>query len=151
MIVPLAWVGQAAAAAVTAVAFAVVRNAPARTLPVCALAGAAAWAAAAPIAHLGETAPVALGGAVVAAVAEVAAVRLRVPVLAVLAPGIIPLTPGLLAYQSIENLSAGDYALAVRDGVLTLYWAGALAVGVAAVGLGARAMRRRQASAEREG
>lgn len=134
----------AIAAALASMAYAVLRNAPPRTLLVSALAGMAAWAASAPIVHLGQTLPVFLGGAAVTAVAEAAAVRLRVPVLTVLAPGIIPLTPGLLAYHSILGLATGDYPLAVRDGVLTLFWAGALAVGIAAVGLVARAARDRR-------
>ncbi len=134
----------ALAAAVASAAYAVVRGAPPRTLVVSALAGVAAWAASAPIVHLGQTVPVFLGGAAVTAVAEAAAVRLRVPVLTILAPGIIPLTPGLLAYHSILGLATGNYPLAVRDGVLTLFWAGALATGVAAVGLVVRALRGRR-------
>jgi uncharacterized membrane protein YjjB (DUF3815 family) len=133
----------AVAAAVASMAYAVLRNAPPRTLLVSAVAGAAAWAASAPIVHVGQTLPVFLGGAAVAAVAEVSAVRLKVPVLTVLAPGIIPLTPGLLAYHSILGLALGNYTQAVRDGVLTLFWAGSLAVGIAAVGLVARALRER--------
>lgn len=134
----------AIAAALASMAYAVLRGAPPRTLVVCAIAGIAAWAASAPIVHLGQTLPVFLGGCAVTAVAEAAAVRLRVPVLTVLAPGIIPLTPGLLAYHSILGLATGDYTLAVRDGVLTLFWAGSLAVGIAAVGLVVRAVRERQ-------
>lgn|GEM_PF-6198337 len=146
----LASVGYAAAAATTSVAFAVLRNAPRRTLWVCALAGLAAWAASAPIQYLGETAPVFLGGAAVTAVAEVAAARLRVPVLTVLAPGILPLTPGLLAYHSILGLATGGYDVAVRDGILALFWAGSLAAGIAAVGLVARALRGRRPAAPTE-
>jgi uncharacterized membrane protein YjjB (DUF3815 family) len=133
----------AVAAALASMAYAVLRNAPPRTLLASALAGIAAWAAAAPIVHLGQTLPVFVGGAAVSAVAELGAVRLRVPVLTILAPGLIPLTPGLLAYHSILGLATGDYAGAVRDGVLTLFWAGALAAGVAAVGAAVRAARAR--------
>ena len=138
----------ALAAALASVAYAVLRNAPPRTLLVSAVAGVAAWAASAPVVHLGQTLPVFLGGAAVTVVAEASAVRLKVPVLTVLAPGIIPLTPGLLAYHSILGLATGNYALALRDGVLTLFWAGSLAVGIAAVGLVVRALRehRRRAS-----
>jgi uncharacterized membrane protein YjjB (DUF3815 family) len=134
----------AAAAALAAMAYAVLRNAPPRTLLVSAVAGAAAWAASAPVVHLDHTLPVLLAGAAAAAVAEAAAVRLKVPVLTVLAPGIIPLTPGLLAYHSILGLATGNYPQAVHDGVLTLFWAGSLAVGVAAVGLVVRAVRERR-------
>lgn len=134
----------AVAAALASMAYAVLRNAPPRTLLVSAVAGMAAWAASAPIVHLGQTLPVFLGGAAVSAVAEAAAARLRVPVLTVLAPGIIPLTPGLLAYHSILGLATGNYPLAVRDGVLTLFWAGSLAVGIAMVGLVVRSTRDRR-------
>lgn len=141
----------ALAAALASMAFAVLRNAPPRTLLVSAVAGIAAWAASAPVVHLGQTLPVFLGGAAVTAVAEAAAMRLKVPVLTVLAPGIIPLTPGLLAYHSILGLATGNYAQAVRDGVLTLFWAGALAVGVAFVGLVVRAWRERRGAAAAAG
>ena len=136
--------GYAIAAALASVAYAVLRGAPRRTLWVSAVAGAAAWAASAPVVHLGQTVPVFLGGAAVSAVAEIGAVRQKVPVLTILAPGIIPLTPGLLAYHSILGLATGNYAQAVKDGVLTLFWAGSLAVGVAAVGLVARGIRQRR-------
>lgn len=133
----------ALAAAVAAMAFAVLRGAPARVLLLSAIAGVAAWAASAPMVHLGQTVPVFLGGACVTAVAEIGAARTRVPVLTILAPGLIPLTPGLLAYHSILGLATGNYSEAVRDGVLTVFWAGALAMGIAAVGLAAREWRQR--------
>lgn len=128
------------AAALAAASYAVMRNAPPRVLFACALAGAGAFAASGIVGMPGQTLPIFVGGSIVSAVAELAAHRLRVPAITVLSPGILPLVPGFLAYHSILGFALGNYSTGIRDLILTVFWAGAIAMGIAAVGLFVRSV-----------
>lgn len=131
------------AAAAAASSYGILRNAPLRVLISCAIAGAAAFAASEIVALPGQTLPIFVGGLVVSAVSEFAAHRLRVPAITVLSPGILPLVPGFLAYHSILGFALGAYTTGIRDMVLTVFWAGAIAMGIAAVSLFVRELTRR--------
>lgn len=130
------------AAAAAATSYAILWNAPPRVLPACALAGAAAFVAAGLFGVPGGTLPVFFGGSVVSAVAELGAQRLRVPTITILSPGILPLVPGFLAYHSILGFAFGDYTAGIRDMIFTVFWAGGIAMGVAAVTLVFRSLTR---------
>ena len=54
----------------------------------------------------------------------------RLPVTIFNIPGIVPLVPGSLAYQSVRNLVLGDYVEAVSFAVRALMIAGAIAAGL---------------------
>lgn len=75
-----------------------------------------------------------IASAIVAVSSEVFARIMRLPVTVFVIAGIIPLVPGITAYDTMLYLIKGQYLEGVRAGLDTLMIAGAIAFAVAVVG-----------------
>lgn len=114
---------------IATLAFAVVFNVPVRYLLPGALAGTVGWLI---FRVLGNTNTAIFFASVgIGLIAEGGARMLRVPVLIIAVPGIIPLVPGAGAYSTMLALVKGDFIGALTRGTETLFAAGAIAVGIA--------------------
>lgn len=115
--------------------FAVLFNAPRRTLGLYAIMGAAAWLARELMLGLGASPALAnlAGGLVIGSISELGARRFQAPALIFLVAGFVPLIPGVLAYQAIVHALNADYVAALSSAIRTALLAGALAIGIAFV------------------
>ena len=134
-----AQIGQLAAQFVLAglgtLSFAVLFACPRRTLPFCALVGAAGWLIY-EIAVLGGMEPFAaclLAVIPLTLLARICAIFLKSPVTIFLLSGIFPLVPGAGIYYTAYYFIQGENALALSNGISTFKIAVALAIGIAFV------------------
>jgi len=125
----------ALAGALGAVAFAVLIRVPRRQLLFAALAGLVSAGIYALCGQLrfGEIAQVFLASVAVAALSELLARLRRTPAIVFLMPGLIPLVPGLLAYDAMYDLVRGNFVHGAGVAAETLFWAAAIGVGIALV------------------
>lgn len=145
------------AAAIGSAAYGLLANLPVRLLLPAGLLGAAAegvvLAAAGMGAHTAEE--LFLSAFVVAVLAELLVRWLKVPVVALLVPGIMPLVPGTEVYETMLALVNREYSLAAAALVRVWLLASAIALGVAPVTAAARSLRmrrlRQRAGESREG
>ena len=114
---------------VATLAFAVVFNVPVRYLLPGALAGTIGWLIFRSFG--GANTAIFFASLGIGLLAEGGARMLRVPVLIIAVPGIIPLVPGVGAYSTMLALIKGDFIEALAKGTETLFAAGAIAVGIA--------------------
>ncbi|MDA8346133.1 MAG: threonine/serine exporter family protein [Thermaerobacter sp.] len=131
MILPSA----ALAGAAGALAFAVLIRVPKTELPLSALTGLVSGGvfAGAAVLGLGQVSQVFLAAVATAALSEGLARWRRVPATVYVMPGLIPLVPGLLAYRTMYDLVQGQFVQGAATGLETLFWAGAIGVGIALV------------------
>jgi uncharacterized membrane protein YjjP (DUF1212 family) len=73
-----------------------------------------------------------LGALTVGLLASLARARLREPRIALTVPGIIIMTPGIYAFQTIVMLNQGDVLAAIQAGATCCFIVGAMAMGLAA-------------------
>jgi uncharacterized membrane protein YjjB (DUF3815 family) len=92
--------------AVAAVGFAIMFQVPRHALPGCALAGALAHTARSFLVRMGLSLELAtlLAATAVGFLSELLAIRLRMPRIVFSVPGVIPLIPGILAYQTMLGI-----------------------------------------------
>jgi len=83
---------------------------------------------------LGMTLPSAtfFGTLAVGLLASLVRVRLHEPRIALTVPGIIIMTPGIYAFQTIVMLNQGDVLAAIQAGAMCCFIVGAMAIGLAA-------------------
>jgi len=117
------------ASASIAVAF----RAPLRAVPASGLAGLLGYGAYALSHFYGapQMLSVFLGALLVSAGGELMARLLREPATMFVVPGLFPLMPGLMVYSGMLNLARGELSLAGQELTRTLFYAGALAAGLA--------------------
>lgn len=72
-----------------------------------------------------------LGALAVGTAGELFARTLREPTLLFVIPGLFPLVPGIWAYNGMLSMARGDMTTAGQDLARTMFWAGALAAGLA--------------------
>ena len=101
--------------------FAILFACPRRTLPCCALVGAAGW-------FVYELAVIPL-----TLVSRLFAILLKTPVTVFLLTGIFPLVPGAGIYYTAYYFIQGENALSLANGISTFKVAVSLAVGIALV------------------
>ncbi len=116
----------------TTAAFAIITNVPKRSLIACGLTGMLGWMVfwSADSLGSGDVFATFLGAFTVALASYYFSKHKRLPVTIFNIPGIVPLVPGSLAYQSVRNLVLGDYVEAVSFAVRALMIAGAIAAGL---------------------
>jgi uncharacterized membrane protein YjjB (DUF3815 family) len=73
-----------------------------------------------------------LGALAVGLLASLARAALREPRITLTVPGIIIMTPGIYAFQTIVMLNQGDMLAAVQAGAVCFFIVGAMAMGLAA-------------------
>jgi len=129
-----------AVAFIASLSFAVVLNVPVRYLVPGALAGTFGWLI---FRVLGNTnTAIFLASVGIGLLAEGGARMLRVPVMIIAVPGIIPLVPGVGAYSTMLALVKGNFIGALTKGTETLFAAGAIAIGVALATVPLRLVRK---------
>ena len=116
----------------TTAAFAIITNVPKRSLIACGLTGMLGWMVywSADSFGSGDVFATFLGAFTVALASYYFSKHKSLPVTIFNIPGIVPLVPGSLAYQSVRNLVLGDYVEAVSFAVRALMIAGAIAAGL---------------------
>lgn len=132
-----------AVAFIAAVLYGSLFNVPRRAILGGGLAGAAGWAVFKIVTlNGGGSVPGALAGAaLVSAIAEGLATWKKLPATTVIVPGIIPLVPGLLAYETMLKFIQGQTLDGIALGTQTALISGAIAAGVAFVSLAIRQLR----------
>jgi uncharacterized membrane protein YjjB (DUF3815 family) len=125
----------AIAGALGAISFAVLIRVPRGELLLSGLTGLASGGvfALTGLGHLGQVTQVFLAAVATAALSEALARWRRVPATVYVMPGLIPLVPGLLAYHTMYDLVQGQFVLGAAAAVETLFWAGAIGIGIALV------------------
>ena len=115
--------------------FAILFACPRRTLPCCALGGAAGWFVYELAVLYGADAAAASLIAVIplTLVSRLFAILLKTPVTVFLLTGIFPLVPGAGIYYTAYYFIQGENALSLANGISTFKVAVALAVGIALV------------------
>lgn len=78
-----------------------------------------------------STLSVFLGALMIGTAGELLARKLREPTLLFVAPGLFPLVPGLIAYSGMLGLARGEMVVAGQELTRTMFFAGALAAGLA--------------------
>jgi uncharacterized membrane protein YjjB (DUF3815 family) len=107
---------------------------PVRGCGAAGIAGALGWAAyhsAITYGHTPELFAAFLGAVTVGVASELMARYLKEPTVLFVIPGLIPLVPGLMAYNGMLALAREDYFVAGQSLTRTLFYAGALAAGLA--------------------
>ncbi len=117
----------------TSAAIAVSFRGPLRAVPAAGLAGMLGWTTARALMRAGapELLGVFAGALMIGLAGELMARRLREPTLLFVVPGLFPLVPGLMAYNGMLMLAAERYTEAAQLLTRTLFYAGALAAGLA--------------------
>lgn len=111
------------------VGFAIVFNVPIRYLLPGGIAGAVGWII---YRATGEgNSAIFFAALSIGILSEIGARILKIPVLIIAVPGIIPLVPGVQAYWTMLALMRGDFLGTVAKGTETLFAAGAIAAGIA--------------------
>jgi len=72
-----------------------------------------------------------LGALAIGTAGELLARTLREPTLLFVIPGLFPLVPGIWVYNGMLSMARGDMQAAGQDLARTMFWAGALAAGLA--------------------
>lgn len=118
---------------ITSAAIAISFRAPAGTIGWVGLSGLLGWAAYDLALRTGAPEPLAvfLGALSLGTVGELLARRLRQPTTLFIIPGLFPLVPGLIAYNGMLQLAREETAEAALYLSRTLFFAGALAAGLA--------------------
>lgn len=118
---------------ITSAAIAVSFRGPLRAIPGAGLAGMLGYAAFHGTAWLGAPQMLSafLGAVMVGLTGEVLARRLREPVILFVIPGLFPLVPGLMAYRGMLMLASEELGGAGLMLARMLFYAGALAAGLA--------------------
>lgn len=131
------------AAFIASVLYGSLFNVPRRAILGGGLAGAAGWAVFnAIIMNGGGPIPgVLAGAALVSVIAEGLATWQKLPATTIIVPGIIPLVPGLPAYQTMLAFVRGETLVGITRGTQTMLTSGAIAAGVAFVSLAIRYLR----------
>lgn len=131
----LGFARDALAAAIATLGFAVIFNAPRRTLGWCMLCGVVAWAVRQMLMDNQNSQELAtlVAAIVLGAVAEAAARWLRAPAPIFIVTGLVPLVPGVLSYRTVLFFIEGDYAQGSVFAVRTALIAGAIAGGISVV------------------
>lgn len=127
--------------------FAVLFNAPRRTLPLCALTGGVALLTRELLLYAGASPNLStLAGALaIGLIGELGARWYRTPALVFRVTGFIPLVPGALSYRTVLDLLNGNYADGLTNGLRTALLAGAIALGIGTVTALFRLRERRRA------
>ncbi|SJZ92677.1 Uncharacterized membrane protein YjjB, DUF3815 family [Pilibacter termitis] len=114
------------------VAVAILWNVSRYVLVYCGLTGAIGWIVYWVLMELHCSMPLsALAGSVgVAIMSNHFSRKCKMPVTVFNIPGIVPLVPGAIAYESVRSLALGDYNNFMRVGVNTVMAAGAIALGL---------------------
>lgn len=122
-------------AMVATVGFAMLFNAPRKTLWLCGLIGGTAHLTRSLFLMIGVSANLAmlLGGMLIGLLGELGARRLRVPALIFMVTGFVPLVPGALSYRTVLAFLDGNYNDGLANGLQTALLGGALAIGIGVV------------------
>lgn len=118
---------------VTSAAIAISFRGPLRAAPAAGLAGVAGWVGYYGLINLGmHQVFAAFAGALLLGTAgEWMARRLKEPTLLFVVPGLFPLVPGYLAYMGMLYLAREELVMAAQYLTRTMFYAGALAAGLA--------------------
>lgn len=119
-------------AMVATLGFAVLFNAPQRSLPFCALNGGIAWLLRFGSTQIGMSLELGtlISAFAIGAIGELAARRYRVPALVFRVTGFIPLIPGRLAYETVQAMLDEQYVRGLEYAIQTVILAGAIAGGI---------------------
>ncbi|WP_313894230.1 threonine/serine exporter family protein [Psychrobacillus sp.] len=112
--------------------FAIIFNAPKKSLFYCGIAGMTGWLIYSFVFQLSED-PVEAsfaGAFTIAFVAHLMSKRFKMPVIIFSVAGIIPLVPGGSAYNAMRNIVEKDYSVAVEYASLALMISGSIAMGL---------------------
>jgi uncharacterized membrane protein YjjB (DUF3815 family) len=112
--------------------FGIIFNAPIKAIPVCGLVGSIGWIIYYTLMQfsMSEVHATFLGAFVVAILAQIFARRFKSPMIVFNIPGIIPLVPGGIAYNTMRSIVELDYSSAVVYGTRVLLISGAIAMGL---------------------
>lgn len=112
--------------------FAILFNAPKRTLAQCGLVGMAGWAAYVMAVDYGiDIVPAtALSAGIVAILSHISAKLYKTPIIIFNVAGIIPLVPGGVAYNAMRNFVENNYDVGVQLSAQVLLLAGSIAIGL---------------------
>ncbi len=125
------------------VGFAVVFNAPKKSLIYSGLCGGIGWTIYTVLEPLASPAHANLIAAIsVATLGEVFARVNKTPVTAFVIPGILPLVPGFGIYNTMLNLLQNNFELGLSLGINTIFNSGAIAIGIILVSSVAKILKR---------
>lgn len=130
---------------VSTLGFAIMFNAPRRTLLACGVTGVMGYLARLLALNLGISAPGAsfAGAALVGLLSEIFAHVYRLPATVFIVSGFVPLLPGVAAMRAMFQVMSGDYTNGGANTVSALLNTAALAAGIGGLGAAARALRSR--------
>ena len=117
---------------VVSIAFAILFNAPKRSLFTCGLIGAIGWLVQV-VANLLLTDVVVssfLGAVCVGILSTNASRFLKLPATIFIYTGMVPLVPGYGMYNTMQNIVTKNYSVASQVGIETILQAGAIAMGI---------------------
>ncbi len=128
------------AALIIVITFGAVFQAPKKSLLLLGLTGSLCWASFLFAQYLGNNIVIAsfIAAFIVGICGEVFARLIKLPVTVFVIAGIIPLVPGVPAYNTMLFFIKREYIMGVEEGINTLMIAGAIAFAIALTGSGAK-------------
>lgn len=135
---------------VTSAAIAIAFRSPLRAVPAAGLTGLLGWLTSRAVSQNGLPSIFGtfLGALVVGTMGELLARRLRKPAPLFVIPALFPLVPGLMAYNGMLLLAREELAQAGQLLTRTVFYAGAIAAGLA---IPSALLRRRRATGQEDG
>ena len=116
---------------IASAAFAILFNAPQRSLLQCGLVGTLSWMIyTLLLGHADDVLAALVATFLVGIVSQMFAKFYKMPVIIFSISGIIPLVPGGLAYNAMRSVVQNDYTAAVQFGVQAFLLAGSIALGL---------------------
>ncbi|WP_438349553.1 threonine/serine exporter family protein [Paenibacillus sp. FA6] len=116
---------------IASAAFAILFNAPKRSLLQCGLVGTLSWMLyTLLLEHADDVLAALVATFLVGVVCQIFAKFYKMPVIIFSISGIIPLVPGGLAYNAMRSFVQNDYTAAVQFGVQAFLLAGSIALGL---------------------
>lgn len=128
---------QLSAAAILVLSFGILFQAPKKSLVWLSITGILGWGAFLLSQNVGSYNIITssfVASIFIALSGEIFARVLKMPVTVFVIPGIIPLVPGVPAYNTMLSLVKGEYIQGVETGIDTLLIAGAIAFAIATIG-----------------
>lgn len=126
------WISQLATSFVASAGFAILFNAPRKTLVQCGLVGMLGWILYYVLAKHGmDILPATVFAAILVAVlTQICAKVYKTPIIVFIVGGIIPLVPGGMAYNAMRHFVENDYNTAVTYSVKVMLLSGGIGFGL---------------------